>query len=251
MNNTNPFSLEGKTVLITGASSGIGRTTAIECSKMGAKVVITGRNEQRLQETFEDLEGDGHMQIVADLASTEGIASLVDEMPVVNGCVNNAGYNVMQLIPFIKKEDADTIFKVNALAPIMLTNLMVKRKKIQKEGAIVFTSSIAGLGICTPGNSLYSATKGALTSFMKNAAIDLAQKRIRCNAVLPGMIETPLKAGKSLITEEQWEANRQLYPLKRFGVPEDVAYGIIYLLSDASAWVTGTELVIDGGRKLK
>lgn len=247
----NPFSLDGKTILITGASSGIGRTTAVECSKMGAKVVITGRNEQRLQETFEQLEGDGHIQILADLATLEGIASLVEKMPVVNGCVNNAGYNVMQLISFIKEEDADTIFKVNALAPIMLTSLMVKKKKLQKEGSIVFTSSIAGLGICTPGNSLYSATKGALTSFMKNAAIDLAQKKIRCNAVLPGMIETPLKAGKSLITEEQWEANRQLYPLKRFGIPEDVAYGIIYLLSDASAWVTGTELVIDGGRKLK
>lgn len=247
----NPFSLDGKTILITGASSGIGRTTAVECSKMGAKVVITGRNEHRLQETFEQLEDDGHIQIVADLATSEGIASLVDKMPVINGCVNNAGYNVMQLIPFIKDDDANTIFKVNTLAPIMLTNLMVKRKKIQKEGSIVFTSSIAGLGICTPGNSLYSATKGALTSFMKNAAIDLAQKKIRCNAVLPGMIETPLKAGKSLITEEQWEVNRQLYPLKRFGVPEDVAYGIIYLLSDAAAWVTGTELVIDGGRKLK
>lgn len=247
----NPFSLEGKTILITGASSGIGRTTAVECSKLGAKVVITGRNEQRLQETFEQLEGEGHVQIVADLATSEGIASLVDMMPIVNGCVNNAGYNVMQPIPFIKENDAETIFKVNALAPIMLTNLMVKKKKIYKEGSIVFTSSIAGLGICTPGNSLYSATKGALTSFMKNAAIDLAQKKIRCNAVLPGMIETPLKAGKSLITEEQWEANMLLYPLKRFGIPEDVAYGIIYLLSDASAWVTGTELVIDGGRKLK
>lgn len=251
MNNFNPFSLEGKTILVTGASSGIGRATAVECSKMGAKVVITGRNGQRLQETFEDLMGDGHMQIVADLASIEDIASLVDEMPVVNGCVNNAGYNVTQLIPFIKEGDANTIFKVNALAPIMLTNLLVKKKKIQKEGSIVFTSSIAGLGCCSPGNSLYSATKGALNAFMKNAAIDLAQKKIRCNAVLPGMIETPLKTGKSLITEEQWEAYRQLYPLKRFGVPEDVAYGIIYLLSDASAWVTGTELVIDGGRKLK
>lgn len=247
----NPCSLVGKTILITGASSGIGRTTAVECSKMGAKVVITGRNMLRLQETFEQLEGDGHIQIVADLASSEGIASLVENMPIVNGCVNNAGYNVMQLISFIKEEDADTIFKVNALAPIMLTNLLVKKKKLQKGGSIVFTSSIAGLGICTPGNSLYSATKGAMTSFMKNAAIDLAQKKIRCNAVLPGMIETPLKTGKSLITEEQWEANRQLYPLKRFGIPEDVAYGIIYLLCDASAWVTGTELVIDGGRKLK
>jgi short-subunit dehydrogenase len=135
----NPFSLDSKTILITGASSGIGRTTAVECSKMGAKVVITGRNEQRLQDTFERLEGDGHMQIVADLATSEGIASLVEKMPVVNGCVNNAGYNVMQLISFIKEEDADTIFKVNALAPIMLTSLMVKKKKLQKEGSIVFT----------------------------------------------------------------------------------------------------------------
>lgn len=247
----NPFSLEGKTILITGASSGIGRATAIECSKMGAKVVITGRNPERLQESFNSLEGSGHLQIIADLSKQEDVEKLVNDIPVVNGCVNNAGFNVTQPLPFIKEDDAKQIFDVNILAPILLTNQLVKKKKITKEGSIVFTSSISGLGICTPGNSLYSATKGALTSFMKNAAIDLSSKKIRCNAVLPGMVETPLKAGKSMITEEQWEKNRQLYPLKRFGLPEDVAYGIIYLLSDASQWVTGTELVIDGGRKLK
>ena len=243
----NPFSLEGKTILVTGASSGIGKATAIECSRMGAKVVITGRNEERLNETFNSLEGDGHIQILADLSNEDDIQRLVNEIPVLNGCVNNAGYNIMSVIQFIKKDNLDHIMNVNLTAPIMLTHLLVKSKKIAKDSSIVFTSSISARGRNSVGNSMYSATKGGLSSFMKNAALELAAKRIRCNAVLPGMVETPLKEGKSNITEEQWEINRQLYPLKRFGKPEEIAYGIIYLLSDASAWVTGTELVIDGG----
>lgn len=243
----NPFSLEGKTILITGASSGIGQSTAVECSKLGAKCVITGRNQERLQQTFDQLEGNGHVQIVADLSNVSDIERLVAEMPVVNGCVNNAGYNIMELIPFIKEEDLKQIMQVNLEAPVLLTHLLVKKKKISKESSIVFTSSISARGRNSVGNSLYSASKGALSSFMKNAALELAAKKIRCNAVLPGMVETPLKEGKSNITEEQWEINRQLYPLKRFGKPEEIAYGIIYLLSDASSWVTGTELVIDGG----
>lgn len=243
----NPFSLEGKTILVTGASSGIGKATAIECSRMGAKVVITGRNEERLNETFNSLEGDGHIQILADLSNEDEIQRLVNEIPVLNGCVNNAGYNIMSVIQFIKKDNLDHIMNVNLTAPIMLTHLLVKSKKIAKDSSIVFTSSISARGRNSVGNSMYSATKGGLSSFMKNAALELAAKRIRCNAVLPGMVETPLKEGKSNITEEQWEINRQLYPLKRFGKPEEIAYGIIYLLSDASAWVTGTELVIDGG----
>lgn len=247
----NPFGLEGKTILVTGASSGIGRTTAVECSKMGAKVVLTARSEARLKETLSMLEGNGHQYIVADLSCQDAISSLVDQAPVVNGLVNNAGFNVMQLVPFIKNEDAERVLDINLLAPVLLTHLMVKKKKVSKEASIVFTSSIAGKGVCSAGNSLYSASKGGLTAFMKNAALELGAKKIRCNAVLPGMVETPLKEGKSNITEEQWEINRQLYPLKRFGQPEDVAFAIVYLLSDASAWMTGTELVIDGGRSLK
>lgn len=249
--NYNPFSLEGKTILVTGASSGIGQATAIECSKMGAKVIITARNEERLKETISKMEGDGHSYIVADLSSEENILSLVEQLPVINGCVNNAGYNIMQLLPFIKYESIENIMNVNLFAPIYLTHSLIKNKKISKNSSIVFTSSISGKGVCSLGNSLYSATKGGLSAFMKNAALDLASKKVRCNAVLPGMVETPLKEGKSTITEEQWEANRQLYPLKRFGTPEDIAFAIIYLLSDASAWVTGSELVIDGGRSLK
>lgn len=249
--NYNPFSLEGKTILVTGASSGIGQTTAVECSKMGAKVIITARNEERLKETISRMEGDGHSYIVADLSSEENILSLVEQLPVINGCVNNAGYNIMQLVPFIKYESIENIMNVNLFAPIYLTHSLIKNKKISKDSSIVFTSSISGKGVCSLGNSLYSATKGGLSAFMRNAALDLASKKIRCNAVLPGMVETPLKEGKSTITEEQWEANRQLYPLKRFGSPEDIAFAIIYLLSDASAWVTGSEFVIDGGRSLK
>ena len=247
----NPFSLEGKTILVTGASSGIGRSTAIECSKAGAKVVLTARNEARLKETLSMLIGEVHSYIVADLANEEQMDRLVAEMPIIDGLVNNAGFNVMQLVPFIKDEDLIKVMRVNLEAPILLTHKVVKKKKIAKESSIVFTSSIAGKGVCSAGNSLYSASKGGLTAFMKNAALELASKKIRCNAVLPGMVETPLKEGKSNITAEQWEINRQLYPLKRFGNPEDVAYAIIYLLSDASAWMTGSELVIDGGRSLK
>lgn len=247
----NPFSLENKTILITGASSGIGQETAIECSKLGAKVVLTARNEERLVKTLNLLEGEGHQYIVADLSKEEDLEYLVESTPKIDGFVNNAGLNVMQLVPFIKFESLYNIMKTNLEAPILLTHLIIKKKKLGKGGSIVFTSSIAGKGICTPGNSLYSATKGGLSAFMKNAAVELAAKQIRCNAVLPGMVETPLKEGKSIITSEQWEIDRQRYPLKRFGNPIDIAWGIIYLLSDASCWVTGSELVIDGGRSLK
>ena len=218
----NPFSLSGKTILVTGASSGIGQATAIECSKMGAKLVITGRNPERLQETMNQLEGEGHSMIIADFATSAGVEALVAECPTLDGLVNNAGYNIMELVPFIKDGDMRKLFDVNAFAPIYLTHCLVKTKKLNKGGSIVFTSSIAGRGMCSPANSLYSATKGAISSFTRNAAIDLAGKKIRCNSVAPGMIETPLKVAKN-ITEEQWAANMELYPLKRFGQPNDVA----------------------------
>ncbi len=249
MNQYNPFSLDGKTILVTGASSGIGQTTAIECSKMGAILVITGRNAERLKLTFDQLEGKGHLQIMADLSSSSGVKELVEQLPVLDGCVNNAGYNVMQLVPFIKEEDMRGIFEVNTFAPFMLTHLLLKNKKINKGGSIVFTSSIAGRSIASPANGLYAATKAAVSGFMRVAAVDLAGKKIRCNSVAPGMVETPLKVAKN-ITEEQWAANMELYPLKRFGDPKDVAWAIIYLLSDAACWVTGTEIVVDGGRSL-
>lgn len=247
----NPFSLDGKTILVTGASSGIGRATAIECSKLGAKLVITGRNAERLQQTLDQLEGEGHLQILADLSCAEGIAGLASAAPTVNGIVNNAGFNVTQLVPFIKDETLRDLYSTNCFAPILVTQAFVKARKIEKGGSIVFTSSIAGRGLCSVGNSLYCGTKGAVSAFCRCAALELAGKKIRCNSVAPGMIKTPLKDAKSEITEEQWTINLECYPLKRFGDPKDVANAIIYLLSDASSWVTGTEIVVDGGRSLK
>lgn len=247
----NQFSLEGKTVLITGSTSGIGRTTAVECSKLGANVIITGRSEERAQETLSMLEGIGHSIIIADLSTDEGIEKVASEVPVLDGCVNNAGFNVVQLVSFIKQENLDGIFKVNTQAPIYLVHRLVKNKKLAKGASVVFTSSISARGISSPGNSLYSATKAAVSAFARNAAVDLAPKKIRLNSVAPGMIETPLKSNKSQITEEQWQADLKNYPLGRYGQPEDVANAIIFLLSDASSWITGSEIVVDGGRSLK
>ena len=252
MINYNPFSLEGKTILVTGASSGIGRSIAIECSKMGANVIITGRNEDRLEETKSMLSPGNHLSIIADLKSSDDCKKLAENIPTIDGLVNNAGISAgMEPVPFIREVSINDVFRVNIIAPILLTKILTKKRILKNGGSIVFTSSISGMGIGAPGLSLYSTTKGAINAFMKNAALDLAAKNIRCNDVLPGMVETTLKNGKSTITQKQREENMKLYPLKRFGRPEDVAYAVVYLLSDAASWVTGTELVIDGGRKLK
>lgn len=246
----NPFSLEGKTILVTGASSGIGRATAIACSQMGAVVVVTGRNESRLQETLDALEGSGHQMIVADIANDDQIDYLVDQIPAINGLVNNAGITETCPTQFIKRDKLNRVMEVNTIAPILLTQRILKKKKLGKGGSIVFTCSISGTCVCVGGNVLYSASKGAIHGFMKNAALDLAHKGIRVNDVCPGMIDTHiLDAGT--ISEEQLEIEAQRYPMKRFGKPEEVAYGIIYLLSDASSFVTGSSIVIDGGFTLQ
>ena len=246
----NPFSLEGKTILVTGASSGIGRATAIACSQMGATLVVTGRNEQRLQETFDALAGEGHMQIVADIASNEQIDALVEQLPTLHGLVNNAGITETCPTQFIKRDKLEKVMEVNTIAPILLTQKILKKKKIGKGGSIVFTCSISGTCVCGGGNVLYSASKGAIHGFMRNAALDLAAKGIRVNDVCPGMIDTHiLDAGT--IGEEELKLEAQKYPMKRFGKPEEVAYGIIYLLSDASSFCTGSSIVMDGGFTLQ
>lgn len=243
----NPFSLENKTILITGASSGIGKTTAIECSRMGAKLVITARNEKRLHETFQQLEGAGHIQIAADLTSNDDIEGLVNAIPQLDGLVNNAGILKPGIpIQFIKENDLDTILKTNTLVPVFFTQNLLKKKKFNKNASIVFTSSIGGNFKTTPGNAMYEMSKGALNNFMKSAALEFAQKGIRCNSVNPGMIETPLTEIDAF-SKEDVEKSIAKYPLKRYGKPEEIAFGIIYLLSDAASWVTGTRLIIDGG----
>ena len=245
----NPFSLENKTILVTGASSGIGKAIAIECSKMGAQVVITGRNEQRLQETYKLLEGLQPAYIVADLTKKEDIETLVNQIDSLNGLVNCAGLTIPKPFKFLQEEDIQQVMTVNFNAPLLLTQLLVKKKKLQKTSSIVFISSISGTKVSYIGNSIYSASKGAINGICKGLALELASQQIRVNTITPGMVETNIVSGGE-VTQEQMEADKQKYPLKRYGKPEEVAYAVVYLLSEASSWVTGSNLLIDGGYTL-
>lgn len=246
----NPYSLEGKTILVTGASSGIGRATAIECSKMGAKVIITARNEIRLKKTLDSLYGEGHSMIPCDLSCDSDLDNLVSELPEIQGLVNNAGYTQLLPVNFIKVDAFEKLLKVNTISPICLLQKALKKKKIKGGASVVFTSSLAGLGYTTPGNSMYTASKGAISSFIKNAAIELATKQIRVNAVCPGMVNTGILDNGS-VTEEQLQTDMKNYPLGRYGEPEEIAWQIINLLSDASKWITGTNVIIDGGYSIR
>jgi NAD(P)-dependent dehydrogenase (short-subunit alcohol dehydrogenase family) len=242
----NPFSLTGKTILITGASSGIGRAVAIECSKMGATLVISARNEEHLNETLSQMDGLGHSIIITDLRSEDERTRLIDGSPVLDGFVNCAG--IVKTLPFqfVNTGELENLMNINFSAPVLISAELVKRKKFSKNSSIVFLSSISGVVCVWGGNSMYSASKGAINGMMKNMALELASKGIRVNSVNPGMVETHIfDAGT--ITSEQLEEDKKRYPLKRYGKPEDIAYAVIYLLSNASGWVTGSNLVIDGG----
>ncbi len=245
----NPFSLEGKTILVTGASSGIGRAVAIECSKMGAVVYLTARNEERLRETLEALEGDGHQYIIADLTRDEDIKMLVERLPQLDGAVLNAGIAGLTPTQAISAAKLQEMQQINLNAPILLTQSLIKKRKLGNPSSIVFTSSAAGVFRTSVGNSIYATTKCGIDAFMRTAALELASRGIRCNSVNPAVIETELI--KNLpISEEEREKNLSRYPLHRYGKPAEVAYAVIYLLSDASAWTTGTALKIDGGLTL-
>ena len=245
----NPYSLEGKTILITGASSGIGRATAIECSKLGAKCVLTARNEERLQATLAAMEGEGHSVIVADLTNSEDLERLVTEVPELDGVVNNAGLALTKLITFTKESDLEKMFKINTFAPVMLIKWLLKKKKVNKNASIVVTSSVASMSYA-PGNTIYGMTKSAIASFTKYCSLEMFEKNIRVNSIHPGMVDTEMTRNLSFSNEEI-EADKAKYFGKRYAEPYEIAWAIVYLLSDAAAWVTGSELVIDGGIHLK
>lgn len=248
----NPFSLEGKTVFVTGASSGIGRATAIECSKLGATLILTGRRQKALLETKEQLEiqNGEHSILVADLTDEKVCENLVAELPILDGYVSNAGMSRMLPLQFYSSDVLNEVFQINCFSPMLLLKQLVKKKKLRNPSSVVFTASISGYNNVAPANGIYGTSKSALGAYMKYAALELARKGIRCNAVHPGRIKTPL-ISNCLLTEEDITKDIELYPLKRYGEPEEVAHAIIYLLSDASSWVTGTNLLIDGGRSLK
>ena len=236
--------------MVTGASSGIGQATAIECSKLGAKVVITARNQDRLNNTFSQLLGDGHHQFLADLTDEIQVNHLFDQLPPLDGVVLCAGKGMTAPFTFSSREKYDEVFNVNFFAPVELLRLLIRKKILKRDSSVVFVSSIGGNGSFNFGNAIYGASKAAIDSTMKFCAKELAEKRIRVNSVCPGMVDTKL-VRESSFSEEQLDEEIDKYPLNRFGNPLDVAYGIVYLLSNASSWVTGTSLIIDGGYLLR
>ena len=241
----NPFTLKGKTILVTGASSGIGQATAIECAQMGAEVVITGRDTERLQATA-DLVETPKALIAADLTNQEDVERLVAALPPLDGAVLCAGNSTTLPLQFGSREKFDEMFNVNFFAPVELLRLMYKKKVLQKGASVVLIASIGGTHSFMPGNGVYGASKAALNSLMKYAAREYASRKIRVNSICPGMVDTPL-IHRGTITEEQLVEDAKRYPLGRYGKPDDIANGAVYLLSDASSWLTGHDLVIDGG----
>lgn len=244
----NPFSLEGKTILITGASSGIGRGTAIECSRMGSQVVLIGRNLERLQETLSQMEGEGHVVLAGDLTVEAELNRVIEQMPVLNGVVHCAGISQIKMVKFMDKTSLHGVFDVNVFGPLILNTALLKKRKMQKGSSIVFISSISGVYASQVGEAGYGATKAALAGYAKSAAIELAAQGTRVNCIHPGIIETPLlSVSNGTFTEEDLENLKKKYPLRRFGQPEDVARCAVYLLSDASSFMTGSSLLLDGG----
>lgn len=243
----NPFTLEGKTVLVTGASSGIGRGIAVACSRMGAKVFINGRNEGRLQETLSQLEGENHIIVAGDLTDSSVIKTVVSSLPKLDGVVHCAGVGTRVLCKNIVESDIDQTININYKAPVMLQTEILKQKKINKGASVVFIASIS-FDSPTVGNALYSASKGALISYANCLQLELAPRMIRVNCISPAMVWTDL-IFKGGLTEEELQADEQTYPLKRYGKPEDVANLAVYLLSDASSWMTGSNVKITGGAK--
>ena len=246
----NPFSLEGKTVLITGAASGIGRATAKECAKMGASLVLLDLNAAGLDSVKAEIGDDAILTFAVNLTDYDLLCSTVGQLPKLDGVFSNAGIVKSLMAKFSGKEDMEKIFEINTFSHINLIQQLMAKKKLNKGASIVFTSSMSGVYAGLVGGSLYGATKAALAGYTKALAIELAPRGIRVNTIHPGMIETPLTKGTAL-SQDVLDEDAKNYPLGRYGKPEEVAYAVIYLLSDATVWMTGSQLLLDGGYSVK
>ena len=247
----NPFSLEGKNIIVTGASSGIGQQVAISCSMMGAKVALIGRNTERLEETRKQLVGEGHVAISFDLTDLdhqeEMVASIVEHLGVIDGVVHCAGISTVLPFKMMKPDKLEEFFKTNVFAAIELTRITLNVKNVNKQGAsIVFLASVMG---CVGENakSLYSLTKGALIAGCRSMAVEYAPKKIRVNVVSPGVVETPINKDQPYLADpDKRRLTEAKHPLG-LGETTDISNACVYLLSDASRWITGINLIVDGG----
>ena len=244
----NPFLLEGKTILVTGASSNIGRQIAVKCSEMGAKVIATARNEERLKETLGKMTGEGHQILQSDLSDSEQIPTLVEHLPELDGIVMCAAVFRTTPIRNNRRKYTEEMFKTNTFSNIDLVQLLLKNRKIKDGGSILFISSVAAYRPYA-GNALYSATKGAINSFCQVLAIEQSNRKIRANCVSPGIIQSDMEVKDWAVTQEELDKEEARFPLG-FGHTEDIAYAAVYMMSDASKWVTGTNMIVDGGQSI-
>jgi len=245
----NPFSIEGKHILVTGASSGIGRGICIDCSKMGATVHLVARNEERLNETLSQMEGEGHQVHKVDLCNKDAVMELVDSLPQLNGVVLCAGIIKTMPVKNISEDALEEIFNVNIMADIRMVSRMLKKKKLSKGASVVFISSVSTFNVKV-GNSLYSATKGAVNSFAKAMALEVSKQEMRVNCIQPGFVPSSILSSGAIEEDAFLKFYAERHPLG-FGTPSDIANGCIYLLSDASRWVTGSIFTLDGGYTLQ
>lgn len=238
------FSLAGKTILVTGASSGIGRSIAIACAEEGAIIVLNGRNQARLQATKDALKGDGHIIIPADITDSIQRQALSEQVPALSGVVHCAGIGSRVLGKMLDEDDVRRVMNANFEAPILLQAELLREKKIAKEASVVFLASAAA-SMPSIGNAIYSASKAAMIAYAKCLAQELASRKVRVNCISPAMVWTDLALVGA--TEEQLRNAEQSYPLKRYAQPEDIAPMAVYLLSNASEWVTGSNFELTGG----
>lgn len=241
-----PFQLKNKTILITGASSGIGKQAAISMSEMGADVVITGRDRQRLNETFQLLKGKNNLQFSADLLVQEELKKMVEQLPLLDGVFNCAGIVKPFPVKFISAEVLDEVFKINFNAQVLLMAQLTRQKKINKNASIVFSSSIAAAHPYK-GGALYSSSKAALETYSKVIGLEFSNLGIRSNCIASAMVKTPMfDTAEHQGTKERMDEHIKKYPLG-VGLPSDVTNAAIFLLSDASRWMTGQTITLDGG----
>ena len=246
------FSLKKKTVLVTGASSGIGKEVAFKCAQYGANVIINGRDADRLNATYKLLdigEGQFHQQIVGDIVDEDNLCALVNGIDNLDGIVHCAGVNDKSLLKFVDKQKIEKIFGINYVAPVLLMKELVRQKKLNNGASIVFISSISAI-YSTISNALYASSKGAINSLIRVLALELSNKQIRVNGIMPGMVNTDMMKAYNL-SEFELQKIVKDYPLVRLGMPCDIANAVIYYLSEASSWVTGSNLVVDGGVSLR
>lgn len=239
-----PFSLDGKRILVTGASSGIGRAIAIACANMGASVIITARNEEYLNDTLKKMSCGKHIIITADITDEVQRLALVKQLPTLDGIVHCVGVGSRVPCKNIEQGDIDFIMQPNFNAPVLLQSEILSNKKINRDASIVFIASRAAM-MPSVGNAIYSASKGAIISYAKCLALELSKRKIRVNCICPAMVWTDLAI--KTISIEQLKESEKHYPLQRYGSPEDIAYLAVYMLSNASSWMTGSCVDITGG----